>query len=434
MRKIAMISEHASPLAALGGVDSGGQNVYVAHVAKQLASMGYAVDVFTRRDAEDLPEIVPWMDGLRVIHVPAGPPKPVRKEDLLEHMDAFSAYMAGFFQQEAQPYDLIHANFWMSGLVAANLKHLYKIPYAVTFHALGRVRRKHQGEQDGFPEARMEIEEKVIAAADAVIAECPQDRQDLIELYQADPGKIRIVPGGFDPGEVWAVERRTARCFLDLPEEGSIVLHLGRMVQRKGVDNVIRGFARMTQILEAPSVLVIVGGESDEPDPALTPEIGRLQELAAALGIAERVIFTGRKDRSMIKYYYSAADVFVTTPWYEPFGITPLEAMACGLPVIGAAVGGIQFTVLEGQTGFLVPPKDPLALSERLAQLLTHPGMRARFGENASRWVRERFTWQRVTGELAQVFEKILQPPQRPPDWMVSRSRMYTVPVETRER
>jgi phosphoheptose isomerase len=407
-RKIAIISEHASPLSTLGGVDNGGQNVYVAQVAMHLARSGYQVDVFTRRDREDLPEIYPWMDGLRVIHVPAGPAHHVRKEDLLGSMDEFTRFMVRFFKQEEPSYDLVHANFWMSGLVASELKHCYQIPYAVTFHALGRIRRMYQGTQDGFPDARFRIEETVIAEADAIIAECPQDEQDLIQLYQADPLRISVVPGGFDPDEVWAINSKIARRFLDLPEEGKIVLQLGRMVPRKGIDNVIQGFARLMRNERIPATLVVVGGETDQPDPKLTPEINRLQRVAHEEGIADQVIFTGRKNRRLIKYYYSAADVFVTTPWYEPFGITPLEAMACGVPVIGAEVGGIKYSVSEGKTGFLVPPNDPVALSERLAQLLTHDELRARMGENAIRWVHTKFTWNKVTDELKEVYEKTI--------------------------
>src|SRR5574339_4162 len=177
MRKnIAMISEHASPLAALGSVDSGGQNVYVAHVAENLARLGYQVDVFTRRDHRSRPEVYEWMDGIRVIHVPAGPPEFVPKESLFDHMDVFTAYMIDFFGRQKRPYDLVHANFWMSGFVAANLKAALDIPFVITFHALDQVRRQFQGKADKFPVQRFEIERRIALEADGVVAECPQDR------------------------------------------------------------------------------------------------------------------------------------------------------------------------------------------------------------------------------------------------------------------
>ncbi|HCF27205.1 MAG TPA: phosphoheptose isomerase, partial [Cyanobacteria bacterium UBA11049] len=162
-KRIALISEHASPLAILGGVDGGGQNVYVGEIAKNLANLGYKVDVFTRRDSKLLPEVAEWMNGVRIVHVSAGSPEYVRKEDLLPLMPEFTSYIQQFCEAKNQTYDLIHANFWMSGLVAANLKLTLGIPFVITFHALGRVRRFHQGEADQFPEQRFAIEERIVA-------------------------------------------------------------------------------------------------------------------------------------------------------------------------------------------------------------------------------------------------------------------------------
>jgi glycosyltransferase involved in cell wall biosynthesis len=347
-KHIALISEHATPLGIFGGVDSGGQNVYVGQLAKHLAAIGYSVDVFTRRDNQQLPDLVEWQHGVRVIHVPAGPPCSVPKEELLPYMEQFTAFMLDWCRHHSA-YDLIHANFWMSALVAAELKQAIGIPFVVTFHALGRVRRLHQGKADQFPDERFTIEDRIVQDADHIIAECPQDREDLLRLYHADPSRISIIPCGFDPTEFWAINKTRARLTLGVSPDEHLILQLGRMVPRKGVDNVIRGFAHLLQTHSLPARLLIVGGESDSPDPELTPEIGRLQAIAQDLGVASHVTFVGRKGREVLKYYYSAADAFVTTPWYEPFGITPIEAMACGTPVIGAAVGGIKFTVKESQ-------------------------------------------------------------------------------------
>ncbi|MBE7549557.1 MAG: glycosyltransferase [Anaerolineales bacterium] len=404
-RKIAVISEHASPLAVLGGVDSGGQNVYVGQLAKHLAAGGYQVDVFTRRDRAQLPEVVDWLQNVRVIHVPAGPAEFVPKEALLPYMREFTDYMIRCCQH--YPYDLLHANFWMSGLVAAEVKRALKLPFVITFHALGRVRRLHQGEADKFPDSRFDIEARLVAEADRIIAECPQDEADLIQLYQADPAKIRIVPCGFDPAEFEPINKTMARLVLGLPTEERIILQLGRMVPRKGVDNVIRGFAQLQRDYDLPARLLVVGGEADEPDPQLTPEIGRLQTLAVEEGVADRVTFVGRRSRDILNYYYSAADVFVSTPWYEPFGITPVEAMACGTPVIGANVGGIKYSVSDGQTGYLIPPNDPAALAERLAHLYQQPDLLDRLGQQAIERANEFFTWQKVAEAMASVYEEI---------------------------
>ncbi|MGE5462979.1 MAG: glycosyltransferase, partial [Syntrophothermus sp.] len=324
------------------------------------------------------------------------------------HMDEFTRYMIDFFREQEKPYDLVHANFWMSGLVAAEIKAALGIPFVITFHALGQVRRQFQGPEDGFPEQRLEIEKRIASEADGIIAECPQDRDDLIEFYQAEPARITEIPCGFDPLELWPINKRQARRQVGLPQNELIVLQLGRMVPRKGVDTAIRGFAQMVREGNVAARMVIVGGGSREPDPKITPEIGRLQQIAREEDVLNRVIFAGRRGRQELKYYFSAADVFISTPWYEPFGITPVEAMACGTPVIGANVGGIKHTVVDGETGYLVPARDPNAVAERLVELYRNPEKLKRFSRQALKRVNELFTWQKVGERMAEYYEQLL--------------------------
>jgi glycosyltransferase involved in cell wall biosynthesis len=407
IRKIAVISEHASPLASAGGVDSGGQNIYVAQVARHLARLGYSVDVFTRRDRAELPAIVEMQPRVRVVHVPAGPSQFVRKEELLPLMDEFYAFVRDFARTR-ETYQLVHANFFMSALVASRLKQALGIPFVITFHALGRVRRLHQQEADQFPAERLRIEEECIAQADAIIAECPQDQEDLTTLYPADAARIRVIPCGFDKGEFWPIARPFARRALGLDPKERIILNIGRLVPRKGIDTAVRALGRLVRSHGLAARLIVVGGNSDVPCPVLTPEIGRLREIAAAEGVAEHVQFTGRRSREFLKLYYNAADIFVTTPWYEPFGITPLEAMACGTPVVGADVGGIKYSVADGFTGSLVPPNDPDALAASLAKLYFDPDLRKQFGRNAIDRVHEQFTWGKVTASIAALYQDVL--------------------------
>src|SRR5690242_3189447 len=408
MRRIAMISEHASPLAMLGGVDAGGQNVYVGQLARHLAGLGYQVDVFTRRDSPQLPETAEWIGGVRIMHVPAGPPEIVPKEELLPHMAEFTRNMLRMVRRRPGGYALAHANFWMSGLVAAELKQAIDLPFVITFHALGRVRRQFQRDADRFPDERFAIEDRIVAEADHIIAECPQDEEDLIRLYNADPARITVVPGGFDPTEMWPISKALARVSLGLPPDEPIILQLGRLVPRKGVDTVIRAQARLVREHDVRARLLIVGGDSNDPDPRLTPEIGRLQRLAREERVEDSVVFVGRRGREVLKYYYSAADVFVTTPWYEPFGITPLEAMACGTPVIAANVGGLKFSVRDGETGYLVPPGDPEALAERFRLLYSSPALLRVFGQQAIQRVNELFTWAHVAEGLSKLYGEVL--------------------------
>lgn len=407
MRKIALVSEHASPLASPGSIDSGGQNVYVAHVAKQLAQLGYLVDVFTRRDDSLQEQVVQWLPNIRVIHVPAGPAHYIPKEQLLGYMVEFGRFMIRFAKREKIPYDIVHANFFMSGMAAQQVKQALGIPYVVTFHALGRVRRLCQGQADTFPVARLAMEEDLMRDADRVIAECPQDRRDMEQLYGAPSERIEIVPCGFDPEELWPVPA-IARQQIGLDPNEFVVLQLGRMVPRKGIDTAIESIAVLRERFGINARLLVVGGNAEQIDVRNTPELGRLAALTRSLGLERQVIFTGQKLRSQLRYYYSAANAFVTTPWYEPFGITPVEAMACGTPVIGAAVGGIKSTVVDGQTGYLVPPKDPEAVARKLASLHNQPDQAERLGEQGMQRAYQHYTWRNVAAQIASVYEAAL--------------------------
>lgn len=220
--------------------------------------------------------------------------------------------------------------------------------------------------------------------------------------------KTYLAPCGFDPEEFHPVDRMEARRLLRLDPFERWIVYVGRVVPRKGIDTAIEGFARLVQRHGIAARMLIVGGEADEPDPLRTPEIGRLVDIARRAGVSDRVTFTGRRGRNVLRYYYSAADVFVTTPWYEPFGITSVEAMACGTPVIGTAVGGIQHTVRHGRTGFLVPAKDPNALARQLATFYYGPEVREHMSKASLARVNRLFTWQRVATQIAAVYQKVL--------------------------
>jgi glycosyltransferase involved in cell wall biosynthesis len=411
MHSIALISEHASPLATVGGIDAGGQNIYVAQVAKQLAALGYQVDIFTRRDNARLPQVVDYAPGVRVVNVPAGPPQYVRKEEMLPLMEEFCDFVCDFARERSgrgEAYRLSHANFFMSGLASLKLKECLGTPFVVTFHALGRVRRLHQRDADEFPLERLSIEDDIISRADAIVAECPQDRTDLTSLYRADERRVAVIPCGYDKAEFWPITKPFARRALGFAPNENILLNVGRLAPRKGLDNLVRGLGHLLRDYAINARLVIVGGNSDLPDPALTPEIARLQAIAAEEGVEGRVQFTGRRTREFLKLYYSATDIFATTPWYEPFGITPLEAMACGTPVIGADVGGIRFSVEDGVTGFLVPPNDPEAFAASAAALFQNRDLMKEMGRNGIHRVQAQFTWPKVARAIASLYERVV--------------------------
>jgi glycosyltransferase involved in cell wall biosynthesis len=414
LRRIAIVSDHASPLAMPGSIDCGGQNVYVANLARELALAGYLVDIFTRRDTLAHKQLVRWCENIRVIHVPAGPAHHVPKEQMLPYMQAFARYVARFARRQEVLYDIVHANFFMSGMVAQHLKQVLGIPFVITFHALGHVRRLAQGAADTFPPARVRIESMLMRQADRIIAECAQDRHDMQQLYGAAPARIEVAPCGFDPDELWPVPMDEARARLGLAPDKFIVLQLGRMVPRKGVDTVIQGVAMLRAHHGVDAELLVVGGDFAERHGRDTPEMGRLRALAAQLGIGEHVRFAGQQGRAELRYFYGASDVFVTTPWYEPFGITPVEAMACARPVIGSEVGGIKSTVIDGVTGFLVPSRDPQAVADRLATLHRDPALASRMGREGLRRAYQHYTWRHVANQAAAIYAEVLQESRAP--------------------
>jgi D-inositol-3-phosphate glycosyltransferase len=405
--RIAFLSEHASPVALLGSADAGGQNVYVDEVSRNLARLGYMVDVFTRRDEVNAPEVIDWAPGVRVVNIDAGPPRFLTKDDLWPLMPAFRDAILHVMSRDGARYDLIHGNFWMSGWVAAELKRRIEIPVVQIFHAMGKTKHRHQGEADSSPQNRVDVELQIIAAVDRIIAQCPAERTELVADYGADPEKVTVIPSAVNIDTFRPVNQEEARRLIGLDTDGRVVVYVGRMLPRKDVRNVV-GAVALLQQTDLPVSLLLVGGETEDPDPVATPEIGELQRLAAQLGIANRVYLVGKRQPEVLRNYYCAGDVAVTTPWYEPFGLTPLEAMACGRPVIGSAVGGITFTIQDGLTGLLVPPRDPDALAVRLQELLANPALCERMGLAARRRVEQEFTWPTVAQRTAALYDSLL--------------------------
>lgn len=407
---IAFISEHASPLASPGSIDAGGQNVYVRELALELAKLDFDIDIYTRKDSKELTQIVEMEPHIRVIHVEAGPTEYIPKENLMDYMEMFSEFMIDFITKNKIQYQLVHANFFMSGMVAMKLKETLDLPFVITFHALGIVRALHQKEADKFPKERIQYEKKIVRTADRIIAECPQDGRDLMNLYTANPAKMEIIPCGFNPEEFNPVAKTKARHIIGINPNQKVILSIGRIVPRKGIDNIIQS---LTYLIKKFSdiKLIVVGGDVDVNNGPSSAEMDRLQQLARKLKVTDNIIFTGPKQPLELKYYYSAADIFISTPWYEPFGITPLESMACGTPVIGSDVGGIKYTVKDGETGYLVPPRNPLKLSNKIKKLLTNDILLKNMQNAAVKRVHSFFTWKRVAAELRLAYFEIMTVP-----------------------
>ncbi|WP_138734423.1 glycosyltransferase [Modestobacter excelsi] len=391
--RIDLVSEHASPLAAIGGVDAGGQNVHVAALAAGLATRGHEVTVHTRRDDPDLPDRVRTADGYDVAHVTAGPATTLPKDDLLQHMAAFADVLHA--EWPVTRPDVVHAHFWMSGLAAVQAAADLGIPVLQTFHALGSVKRRHQGDADTSPEQRIDLERGLCAEVDHVVATCSDEVFELRRLGLSSD-RVSIVPCGVDTAEFTPrgpVAARSGRPRL---------LVLGRLVERKGQEDAVRALAAVPD-----AELVVVGGPPvDAVDD--DPQVQRLRGIADSVGVADRLVFAGAVARADVPGWIRSADVVLAVPWYEPFGITPLEAMACGRPVVATAVGGLVDSVADGVTGDLVPPRDPAALGAALAALLADDERRAAYGAAGVRRARTRYRWSRVVADTDAVYRQVL--------------------------
>jgi glycosyltransferase involved in cell wall biosynthesis len=388
--RIAMVSEHASPLAALGGADAGGQNVHVASLSRALADAGHDVVVHTRRDAGALPRRV-LVDGYAVDHLTAGPPHPLPKDRLLAHVPEMAEDLAAAWV--SRPPEVVHAHFWMSGLAAVRARRLagLRVPVVLTFHALGSVKRAHLGPDDPSPDRRIDLEQRLAREVDLVVATATEEAREL-RGWGVPAERIRVVPCGVDPG----------RFHPDRPAPGERhVVSLGRLVPRKGGADVV------TALADVPGATLTVAGGPPPAALAADPEVARLRAVAAASGVAGRVRFLGAVPAPAVPALLAAADVVVCAPWYEPFGIVPLEAMAAGRPLVATAVGGILDSVrAEGpdRTGLLVPPRSPGALAAALRTLLADPAAAARLGRSGAERVAARYSWERVAAATTRAY------------------------------
>jgi glycosyltransferase involved in cell wall biosynthesis len=399
--RIAMVSEHASPLAVLGGTDAGGQNVHVAALSTALAERGHEVTVYTRRDDPNLPPSQLLAPGVEVAHVPAGDARPIPKDDLLPLMAPMADWLARHWDQNGVP-DLVHSHFWMSGLATqmALAGRVDRPATALTFHALGAVKRRHQGRQDTSPPQRLAVEHQLLRSVDAVIATCRDEVAELLALG-ADPERMHVVPCGVDLS-TFRPDGPRVDARLDTWPDGHVrLLCLGRIVERKGIETVVEA------LRELPSTTLVVAGG---PDPAALADDVDAQRLRAAArqhGVENRVRLVGSVDKRTAATLLRSADVLVTVPWYEPFGIVPLEAMASGTPVVASAVGGMLDTVAPGVTGVHVPPRDPVAVAEAVRTLTGDPERLEATGRAGVERVAARFTWATVAEETERVYERM---------------------------
>ena len=403
-----MLSVHTCPLATLGGKKTGGMNVYVRDLAQEFERRGIQVDVFTREQGLcDMRGIHHFGDRGRVIHIPAGPLAPLTPIEHLEWLPHFYQEVKAFAAGEGVHYDLIHSHYWLSGLVARNLRAAWgNLPVVQMFHTLGLIKNQialHA--EDREPPLRIEKEREIIQNTDLIVAATPAEEAQLQRLYGADPRKIVTIPPGVDLSRFHPIDLQTARKRVNVPLEDLLILFVGRIEPLKGIDTLMRAIAILRAGCpdDAPCLyLSIIGGDPDD-ETHENAELARLVRMREELGIEDVVTFLGAKDQDTLQYYYSAAEVVVMPSHYESFGMVALEAMACGTPVIASEVGGLAFLVKDGETGFHVEDRDAPALAGKLSLILDDPDLRQRLGKQAVAYARG-FDWVRIADQLLDVF------------------------------
>lgn len=412
--RVAILSLHTSPREQPGTGDSGGMNVYITAVAERLAEQGIAVDIYTR-DGGAGPAVEDVGPRTRVIQIEAGPRAPVAKEDLPELVPEFTRGVVTHAAAEGDggrhrhsPYDVVHSHYWLSGWVGSRAKEIWGAPHVASFHTLGRVKNHSLGSADRpEPEARLAGEADVIAGADRILAPTTSEADDLVALYGADPDRIRVVAPGVDTTLFAPRPKRLARARLHLAN-ARLLLFVGRLQPFKGPDVAVRAVAEAVRI--APEtmrdvVLAVVGGptgQEREPD-----EVARLMRLASDAGVGDRVVFFPPQPHERLADFYSAAEAVLVPSRWESFGLVPLEAQACGTPVIAAAAGGLRDVVLDGRTGFLVPGHDPVDYARRIVRLLEDPRLARALFANAVRHA-ARFSWDATADGVRAVYRELI--------------------------
>lgn len=416
VKRIALISVHTSPVAPMGGAKTGGMNVYIRELSRELGKQGYLIDIFTRR-SHDLEASIDLSigDNVRVIALEAGPARALQPEDLFPHLSEFTAEMMAFATLHNHRYDLVYSHYWLSGWVAAKLKEAWGIPFAHMYHTLGHMKKRIELSAQYQPDRRILTEMRILEWADRVIAATPAEQAQLRWLYRAARRQIVVVPPGVDTARFGLrISPAEARKSLCLPPDSHVLLFVGRIEPLKAVDTILEALHALR--VRAPELLkklhfMIVGGD---PRSKRDKEMNRLQALSVKLGIDSLVSFVGAKEQAELPRYYAAATAVIMPSDYESFGMVALEAMSSGKPVIASQVGGLQFLVRDQETGLHIPAREPISLAECIIQLLSDPSRTASMGDSAAEAAKA-YAWSEIAKRLLDVFcemagEKLRKP------------------------
>lgn len=411
MLRIAMISYHTCPLATLGGKDTGGMNVYVRELTRQLGKMGIHVDIFTRSQDDHVPHVLHELGfGNRVVHVPAGPEHPIPKSELANYIPEFVEGIKAFASEKGIRYDVIHSHYWMSGIAAESLSDFWSgTPIVHMFHTLGEMKNriaKSEAEREG--EYRIDGEKQVLRRVNRVVVATLAELTQLRFLYKGDPSKMVVIPPGVDVGHFYPIPSDEAKMYIGLKPDDRMVLFVGRIERLKGVDTLIEAMSCLQIKGDSyPVHLAIIGGDPSASREDMTVEMARLQAMCDDLAMGQTVVFLGKRNQDKLPYYYSAAEVLVMPSHYESFGMVALEAMACGTPVIASEVGGLAYLVRDGETGFTIPDQEPETLCDKLSWLLNDKLLHELMSFRAVEYAQD-YAWEKIAKQIVGVYDELL--------------------------
>jgi D-inositol-3-phosphate glycosyltransferase len=383
-------------------------NVYVREMGRALAERGVGVDIFTRRQAADVADVVEYAPGARVVHIDAGPRRHLDKYEVLDYLPDFACGVQRFRALTGVSYDVVHSHYWLSGRLGLLFADRWNVPLVSMFHTLAQLKnRVAETAAEREHAVRYEIERRTMAGSDRVVAATAIDRQQMLRYYGDDLAPISVIPCGVDLEHFSPRPLAQARAEVGLSASEKMILFVGRIQRLKGLEVLVRAFALLGDL---DARLVIVGGQpGNSPE---SREISRLQHLVTKLGIAERTTFVGAVPHERLPLYYSAADVTVMPSSYESFGLVAVESLACGTPVVASRVGGLTSIVRDGETGFLVPWRDAALFAERVRRVLEDEAFRTQLAAHARQSVLE-YGWDRIADEHLALYADV-RAAQRP--------------------
>ncbi len=418
-KRVAMISVHSDPLSKLGGREAGGQNVYVAELSKELGKMGWTVDIFTRLTRRRTKKMRRAANNVNVVYLKSGPHNHVPKEDLLEKLPEFLGNFLEYKERNKINYSIVHGHYHDGGWVASQIKRVLDIPMVQTFHSLGHVRHRALekfGEEhiDMEPfEERIKTEQEIMKVTDKIVATNPPERKDILRYYSFDlEEKIEVIPCGVNLQKFRKINKEKARKHRNIDKSEVLLLYVGRLDSRKGVETTIRALPKVIRDFSKKNKTVkfmVVGGKiGKRGDKIDIKEKERLLGIAKELGVEDNVVFEGKRDQEKLKNYYSAADIFITAPYYEPFGMTALETMRCGTPIIASNVGGLPYLIKNRKNGLLFPVGKHNSLADRIIKLENDEKMREAVIESGEEMIKEKYGWKIIANDMAKLYQQLI--------------------------